>query len=111
MPQSIVIQVGQAGNQIAGRFWDKILQEHARSSTDNIPIFDSSFSSFFRNVDKKNGIANISPDSQICNLKARSVLIDMEPGVIGQIKKSVIGEIFDDEQIVTRLKAPKLTNS
>jgi tubulin epsilon len=88
-------------NQIAGRFWDKCLQEHAKSPTGTIPIFDTSFSSFFRNVDKRAGISDISPDSKICQLKARSVLIDMEPGVINQIKRSVIGEIFDDEQILT----------
>lgn len=65
------------------------------------PVFDPSFASFFRNVDTNKGISNISPGSEICELRARSVLIDMEEGVLGQIKRSVIGEIFDDEQIIS----------
>jgi hypothetical protein len=29
MTQSVVVQVGQCGNQIGARFWDLALQEHA----------------------------------------------------------------------------------
>ena len=37
----------------------------------------------------------------ISGLKARGVLIDMEQGVLNQIKKSPIGELFDDHQYVS----------
>ena len=49
MPESIVIQVGQCGNQIGGRFWDLALQEHAEHNTQG--LYDEPLSTFFRNVD------------------------------------------------------------
>ncbi|PFX15541.1 Adenylate cyclase type 6 [Stylophora pistillata] len=51
MTQSIVVQVGQCGNQIGCRFWDLALREHA--STNKNGLFDESLNSFFRNVDTR----------------------------------------------------------
>lgn len=69
MPQSIVIQgiiayeltsqinsflfykVGQCGNQIGGRFWDKVLQENQHYNQKS--LFNDPMSTFFRNVDKR----------------------------------------------------------
>lgn len=51
MTQSIVVQVGQCGNQIGCRFWDLALREHA--STNKHGMFDESLNSFFRNVDTR----------------------------------------------------------
>lgn len=49
MPQSILVQVGQCGNQIGGRFWDLALQEHAKYNSEG--FYDEALSTFFRNVD------------------------------------------------------------
>ena len=49
MTQCIVVQVGQAGNQIGARFWDLALREHAKASA----VFDDAFATFFRNVDTR----------------------------------------------------------
>ena len=49
--QSIVVQVGQCGNQIGCQFWDLALREHASVSKDG--IFDEAMSTFFRNVDTR----------------------------------------------------------
>ena len=43
--------VGQCGNQIGGRFWDLILQEH--STLNKKGIYDDALATFFRNVDIK----------------------------------------------------------
>ena len=51
MPESIVIQTGQCGNQIGARFWDLILQEHAKYNTKG--FYDLSLSTFYRNVSVK----------------------------------------------------------
>lgn len=48
MTQSIVVQVGQCGNQIGCRFWDLALREHAAVNRDG--LFDEPISTFFRNV-------------------------------------------------------------
>ena len=85
MPREIItIQVGQCGNQIGWRFWDLALREHASRGI----LFDDAMSSFFLFDDKKK------------LLKARSILIDMEEGVINQILKSDLGELFDTTQLV-----------
>lgn len=88
MPREIIsIQVGQCGNQIGMRFWDLALREHANRGI----IFDDSMSSFFKF--EENG-------SEIPSIKARSLVVDMEEGVINQILKSDIGELFDDKQFI-----------
>ena len=85
MPREIItIQVGQCGNQIGWRFWDLALREHASRGI----LFDDAMSSFFQfNESEK-------------LLKARSILIDMEEGVINQIIKSDLGSLFDTTQLV-----------
>ncbi|KAJ3125550.1 Tubulin epsilon chain [Nowakowskiella sp. JEL0407] len=98
MPQNIVIQVGQCGNQIGSRFWDLVLQEHAKYNTK--ANYNDSISTFFRNVDSKGSTITPSENQRLVNLKARSVLVDMEEGVIGQIRNSRNGGFFDDDQFV-----------
>ncbi len=95
MPREIItIQVGQCGNQIATKFWDLALREHANRGV----LFDDSMSSFFKfNSDSHTNQHSISPNTQ---LKARSLIVDMEEGVINQILKSDIGELFDAQQLI-----------
>uniref|UniRef100_A0A8C0VUY9 Tubulin/FtsZ GTPase domain-containing protein n=1 Tax=Castor canadensis TaxID=51338 RepID=A0A8C0VUY9_CASCN len=52
MTQSVVVQVGQCGNQIGCCFWDLVLREHA--AVNQKGIYDEAISSFFRNVDTRN---------------------------------------------------------
>jgi tubulin epsilon len=96
MPESLIVSIGQAGNQIAKQFWTLGIQEQLQQNT-----FDESCSTFYRNADLKNGKASMKLGSKIKSLKARGILIDMEEGVIGSIKKSKIGDLFDQDQIVT----------
>lgn len=89
MPREILsIQVGQCGNQIGMRFWDLALREHANRGI----LFDDAMSSFFKFEERQLG-----QDPQI---KARSMVVDMEEGVINQLLKSDIGELFDNHQLI-----------
>ena len=69
----ITIQVGQCGNQIAHKFW-------------NLASLESNPSLFHTMEDTSH--------------RARSVLIDMEPGVLNAIAKSGIGKYFDSDSFV-----------
>nr|CDS25314.1 tubulin epsilon chain [Hymenolepis microstoma] len=80
--------VGQCGNQIGHRFWDLALREHA--ATNKSGQFDNSMQSFFYTT-KTSGI------------KSRSVLIDMEEGVVNSLLRSPIGGLFENTHFVTDL--------
>jgi tubulin epsilon len=103
MTQSIVIQVGQCGNQIGCRFWDLALREHAKVNKNG--NFDDALGTFFRNVDTRfdppRDIAIGDGKQPIASLKARAVLIDMEEGVINENLKGPLGDIFDTRQMIT----------
>lgn len=101
MTQSIVIQVGQCGNQIGCRFWDLALREHA--STNKTGAYDEPLSSFFRNVDMRSEKDLPVGDSKgkIRSLKARAVLIDMEEGVVNELLNGPMRDVFDCRQLIT----------
>ncbi|XP_075239789.1 tubulin epsilon chain-like [Convolutriloba macropyga] len=98
MTQSIVVSIGQCGNQIGSRFWDLALREHATINQQN--IFDSSFQSFFRNVDEKTR-QEVGVGGKVCNLKARAVMIDMEERVINSVMQGPLRDLFEHTQTVT----------
>jgi tubulin epsilon len=108
MTQNITVQIGQCGNQIGCRFWDLALREHA--SVNKKGIFDEALNSFFRNVEAKSTFSSHfenteiplgKGDQQIKSLRARAVLIDMEEGVVNEIMKGPLNEVFDHRQYVT----------
>lgn len=97
MPREIItIQVGQCGNQIGSRFWDLALQEHAQHSNSE---FHDSMSTFFRNIDSRNG-KELKGEGRISQLRARSICVDMEEGVLNGLRNSYLGELFDDELFI-----------
>ncbi|KAG5443370.1 Tubulin epsilon chain [Clonorchis sinensis] len=95
MTQSIVIQVGQCGNQIGNRFWNLALREH--SFANEKAIYDSALSTFFINGATDNG--GYLP--VVSGLKARAVLVDMEEGVVGELFKSPLRNIYDNRFLIT----------
>ncbi|KAH3710442.1 tubulin epsilon chain-like [Dreissena polymorpha] len=103
MTQSIVIQVGQCGNQIGCRFWDLALREHA--AVNKHGTYDEALCSFFRNVDDRFDDPADIPLQQgkgkIKSLKARAVLVDMEEGVVSEMMKGPLREVFDFKQLLT----------
>ncbi|XP_029800986.1 tubulin epsilon chain isoform X2 [Suricata suricatta] len=100
MTQSVVVQVGQCGNQIGCCFWDLALREHA--AVNQKGIYDEAISSFFRNVDTRVvGDGGSISKGKICSLKARAVLIDMEEGVVNEILQGPLRDVFDNKQLIT----------
>ena len=66
-------------------------------------MFDESMSTFFRNIDARHG-HDIPVDggrNAIKMLRARSVLIDTEEGVVRQVLNGPLGELFDQRQFIT----------
>ncbi|XP_011826039.1 PREDICTED: tubulin epsilon chain [Mandrillus leucophaeus] len=77
MTQSVVVQVGQCGNQIGCCFWDLALREHA--AVNQKGIYDEAISSFFRNVDTRViGDGGSISKGKICSLKARVRYISLD---------------------------------
>ncbi|XP_072687804.1 tubulin epsilon chain isoform X3 [Canis lupus baileyi] len=100
MTQSVVVQVGQCGNQIGCCFWDLALREHAAVNQQG--VYDEAISSFFRNVDTRVvGDGGSISKGKICSLKARAVLIDMEEGVVNEILQGPLRDVFDSKQLIT----------
>ncbi|XP_072218908.1 tubulin epsilon chain isoform X2 [Leuresthes tenuis] len=100
MTQSVVVQVGQCGNQVGCRFWDLALREHAHVNKRG--LYDEALSSFFRNVDSRKsdgGVCGVG--GRIQHLKARAVLVDMEEGVVSEILQGPLREVFDSTQLLT----------
>ncbi|XP_072300275.1 tubulin epsilon chain [Eucyclogobius newberryi] len=98
MTQSVVVQVGQCGNQVGYRFWDLALREHAHVNKKG--QYDEAISSFFRNVDSRRS-CRTSVGEKIHQLKARAVLVDMEEGVVNQILQGPLRDVFDSTQLLT----------
>jgi tubulin epsilon len=60
-------------------------------------------SSFFRNVDsRKSGSTDLAPGSQITDLRARAIVVDMECGVINnKILNGELKDIFESRQCIS----------
>ena len=103
MPREIVtVQVGQCGNQIGTRFWDLALREHAAHNSGG--LFDEALSSFFRNVDTRyTDPPDIPLDRPISALRARAVLVDTEEGVVSQLQRGHLADLFDPRQVLTEV--------
>ncbi|XP_051510786.1 tubulin epsilon chain-like isoform X1 [Myxocyprinus asiaticus] len=99
MTQSIVVQVGQCGNQVGCRFWDLALREHAHVNQKG--VYDEALSSFFRNVDPRRAGGADSTGGRITALKARAVLVDMEEGVLGEILQGPLRQLFSSTQLIS----------
>jgi len=97
MREVITVQVGQAGNQLGYRFWDKAYREHREYSEG---IFDSATSAFFRQVDEDGRDVPIGRGLMQGSLKARSVVVDMEETVVNSLMKGPLGSLFDSQQLI-----------
>ncbi|CAN9507588.1 unnamed protein product [Ophioblennius macclurei] len=97
MTQSVVVQVGQCGNQVGCRFWDLALREHAHVNKKG--LYDEALGSFFRNVDSRE--SGRRADGRIQHLKARAILVDMEEGVVNDLLQGPLKELFDSTQLLT----------
>jgi tubulin epsilon len=85
MSEIIFLQIGQCGNQIGWKFWEKALEEHVKYH--NASAYDLSYQSFFE-IGDKGSFATLD------KVRARAVLIDTELNVAKKLEKSSIGSIF-----------------
>jgi hypothetical protein len=95
MREIITVSVGQAGNQIGWRFWDVLVREHVASGNNGGSGGDA-LSSFFRPAEGGFRIAGLPT-----GVRARTVLVDMEEGVVAQMQRSSIRGLFDSSSSVT----------
>ena len=86
--------------QIGLKFWELALREHAEYNKSL--IYDEAISSFFRNVDTRfKEHKELGVGSQITDLKARAIVVDMECGVIdNKILNGDLKDIFEARQCI-----------
>jgi len=92
---TIVVSVGQAGNQIAASFWKTICQEHGidplTGQTTNGADPRGNWSSFFTRLGESTSSSYVP----------RAVMVDLEPSVIETVKASS-GSLFNPASLITR---------
>lgn len=90
MREIISIHIGQAGVQIGNSCWELYCKEHNIDSDgkplDNFGVNDSCMSFF--------------SESSSGNYVPRTVMIDLEPGVIASVKKGKYKNLFHPEQLI-----------
>ena len=82
------------------KFWELALKEHAEYNKSL--IYDEAISSFFRNVDSRfKESRDLACGSQISDLKARAIVVDLECGVIdNKILGGEFKDIFEARQCI-----------
>ncbi|KAH8100780.1 beta-tubulin 2 [Cristinia sonorae] len=97
MPREILnVQVGQAGNQVGESFWRMLLAEHGLDDDGmyqgNDPLQLARVGVYFTEVENNGKASKYVP---------RSVQIDLEDGVINQIRAGTIGRLFRPDTYIT----------
>lgn len=92
---TIVISIGQAGNQIAASFWKTICQEHGidplTGQTAQGQAPRGNWSAFFTKLGESTSGSYVP----------RAVMVDLEPSVIDNIK-STSGSLFNPGNLISR---------
>ena len=92
---TIVVSIGQAGNQIAGSFWKTICQEHnidpLTGQVANGGEPRGNWSSFFTRLGEGSSSSYVP----------RAIMVDLEPSVIEQVK-ATSGSLFNPASLITR---------
>jgi len=91
MREIVHIQVGQCGNQIGSKFWEIISEEHGLDKAGNYKG-DSELQLERINV--------YYTEASAAKYVPRSVLVDLEPGVMDSIKAGPLGQLFRPDNYV-----------
>ena len=91
-----------AGGSVWQSDWDAVLGPRAARarSTQQARCVDDALSTFCGNTEPRE-LPLGDGTRQIAALRARAVLIDMEEGVVSQLARSPVGELFKQGQIIT----------
>ena len=91
MREIVSIQAGQCGNQIGSKFWETLTQEHG-ISTDGEYIGD--------NEQQLEHINVYFTEADAGRYVPRSILVDLEPGVIDSVQATPHGKLFRPDNFV-----------
>jgi tubulin beta len=91
MREIISIQAGQCGNQIGARFWQTLCSEHAINPKGEY-IGDK--------AEELERISVYFTEADAARYVPRSVLVDLEPGVIDTIQSTPYGNLFRPDNFV-----------
>ncbi len=95
MREIVHVQVGQCGNQIGAKFWEVVTEEHGLGADGrwdpNGPHSNA------LQLDKINVYFNEAVSGKYV---PRAVLVDLEPGVVDNIKANRLGKLFRPDNIV-----------
>lgn len=91
MREIVHIQVGQCGNQIGGKFWEVICDEHGVSPTGNYEGDND------LQLDRINVYFSEASNKRYV---PRCVLVDLEPGTMDSIRASPYGKVFRPDNFV-----------
>jgi len=91
MPREIItLQFGQCGNQIGMEFWKKLCLEHGISKDGRLEPFAT------EGTDRKDVFFYQADDEHYI---PRAILLDLEPRVINDIKRSDYAKLYNSENI------------
>ena len=91
MREIVHIQAGQCGNQIGTKFWEVVSDEHGIDPNGN----------FYGDSDLQLERINVYfNEAQGGCYVPRSILVDLEPGVIDSVRSSPIGQLFRPDNMV-----------
>uniref|UniRef100_A0A1B0GEX4 Tubulin beta chain n=1 Tax=Glossina morsitans morsitans TaxID=37546 RepID=A0A1B0GEX4_GLOMM len=91
MREIVHVQAGQCGNQIGGKFWEVISDEHCIDATGTY-YGDSDLQ-----LERINVYYNEASGSKYV---PRAVLVDLEPGTMDSVRSSTFGQIFRPDNFV-----------
>ena len=91
MREIVSISVGQCGNQIGQAFWNTISQEHGLA-------LDGTSLPSMTNVEKEN--LNVYFSESASRYVPRAVLVDLECGVLDELKTSSMGQMFRPDNYI-----------
>ncbi|CAI5472282.1 unnamed protein product [Closterium sp. Yama58-4] len=91
MREILHVQAGQCGNQIGAKFWEVICEEHGIN-----PVGDYRGNSALQ-LDRINVYFNEASEGRYV---PRSVLMDLEPGVLDSVRAGPYGKIFRPDNFV-----------
>jgi len=91
MREIVHVQVGQCGNQIGSKFWEIISEEHGLDRT----------GTYKGSSDLQLERINVYyTEASAGKYVPRSVLVDLEPGVMDTIKTGPLGQLFRPDNYV-----------
>ncbi|XP_072917630.1 tubulin beta-4 chain-like isoform X1 [Hemitrygon akajei] len=91
MREIVHFQIGQCGNQIGGKFWEVISQEHGINSKGNYEG-DSDLQ-----LERVNVYFNEAHGNKYV---PRAILVDLEPGTMDSVRCGYIGQLFRPDNFI-----------